>query len=83
MDSTFDQCAICLTDQQNPPIYKKRRFHFEIAWTKYEKCKEVIQDMWTNFSSILIRGVEINGLQKEINELLDEEETRWHQRSRV
>ena len=29
------------------------------------------------------RGAEINELRKEINELLDEEETRWHQRSRV
>ena len=29
------------------------------------------------------RGAEINELQKEINELLDEEKTRWRQRSRV
>ena len=29
------------------------------------------------------RGAKINELRKEINELLDEEETRWHQRSRV
>ena len=125
VELTSDHCAIFLTNQQNPPIYRKRRFHFEAAWTKYEKCKEVIQDMWTNFPGIqstiglveglkecaagltrwsqtnvgyhpqklqekrktlqaLVqkdedgnRGVEINGLQKEINEL------RKHQRSRV
>ena len=29
------------------------------------------------------RGAEINELRKEINELLEEEEMRWHQRSRV
>ena len=28
-------------------------------------------------------GEEIDKLRKEINELLDVEETRWHQRSRV
>ena len=28
-------------------------------------------------------GEEIDRLHKEINELLDVEETRWHQRSRV
>ena len=29
------------------------------------------------------RGAEINELQKEINELLEEEEIGWHQRSRI
>ena len=50
MESTSDHYVILLTDQQNPLIYRKRRFHFEATWTKYEKCKEVIQDMWTNFA---------------------------------
>lgn len=42
VESTSNHCAIFLTDQQNPPIYRNKRFHFEAAWTKYEKCKEVI-----------------------------------------
>ena len=131
MEPTSDHCAILLTDQQHPPIQRQKRFHFEEAWTKYEKCKEVIQEAWINYSStqstvglvealtecaaglsrwsrtdlgyyprkiqekrkslqVLVqedkdgnKGAKINELRKEINELLEEEEIRWHQRSRV
>ena len=74
MESTLDHCAIFLTNQQNPPIHRKRRFHFEAAWTKYEKCKEVIQDMWTNFSSIQSTIGLVEGLKECAARL-----TRWSQ----
>ncbi|XP_030939895.1 uncharacterized protein LOC115964782 [Quercus lobata] len=51
VEPTSDHCAILLTDQQHPAIQRQKRFHFEEAWTKYEKCKEVIQEAWINYSS--------------------------------
>ena len=74
MESTLDYCAIFLTNQQNPPIHRKSRFHFEAAWTKYEKCKEVIQDMWTNFSGIQSTIGLVEGLKECVAGL-----TRWSQ----
>ena len=129
--STSDHCALLLIDQQASPNHGKRRFHFEAAWIRYEKCKEIIQEVWKNHSGMhsssglveglndcasgLVRwncsdlghipqkiqekrkslqamiqadldgsnGEEIDRIRKEINELLDVEEIKWHQRSRV
>ena len=131
VDSTSEHCALLLTDQQASPNRGKRQFHFEAAWIRYEKCKEIIQEVWKNHSGLhsssgLVEGLndcasglarwnysdlghiprkiqekrkslqamiqadldgsngeEIDKMRKEINELLDVEETKWHQRSRV
>ena len=131
VDSTSDHSALILTDQQYPQRHRQKRFLFEATWTRYEKCREIIQDVWKSqlgvhspieligglkecadiltkwsqndlgFCSKKIQGKrkllqeavqadhdgsraeEIDSLRREINELLDEEEIRWNQRSRV
>ena len=130
-DSTLDHCALVLTNQRNIQGRGKRRFHFEAACVRHNKCKEIIQDTWKNHSGfqtaselseglrvcatgltrwnnfglrhdvqminekrkqlqVLVQadrdgsgGKEINALRKEINEMLDDEEIKWNQRSRV
>ena len=130
-DSTSDHCALVLTNQGNIQGRGKRRFHFEAAWVRHNKCKEIIQDIWKNHSGFQMAselseglrvcatgltrwnnsglrhdvrminekrkqlqvpvqadrdgsgGKEINALRKEINEMLDDEEIKWNQRSKV
>lgn len=43
---------------------EKKWFHFEVAWTKYEKCREVIQEIWKNHSELQSS----NGLVEGLNE---------------
>ena len=46
IDSTFDHCALLITDKTTPNQPRKRRFHFEAMWTKKEECKEIIKVAW-------------------------------------
>ena len=62
VDSTSDHCALLLTDQQASPIRGKRRFHFEAAWIRYEKCKEIIQEVWKNHSGMHSSSGLVKGL---------------------
>ena len=62
VDSTSDHCALLLTNQQASPIRGKRRFHFEAAWIRYEKCKEIIQEVWKNHSGMHSSSGLVKGL---------------------
>lgn len=71
VDSTSDHCALLLTDQQASPNRGKRRFQFEAAWIRYEKCREIIQEVWKNHSGMqslngLVEGLKncASGLEK-------------------
>ena len=47
VESTYDHCALLLTDAaivQN--LSTKRRFEFKAMWTKRAECKDIIQGAW-------------------------------------
>ena len=74
VEPSSDHYAILLTDQKHPPTQRGRTFHFEEVWTKYEKCKEVIQEAWINFSGIQSTVGWVEGLMECVAGL-----TRWNQ----
>ena len=39
-------------------------FYFEVAWTKYEKGREVIQEIWKNHSELQSSNGLVEGLKE-------------------
>ena len=62
-NSTSDQCALILTNQRNIQGRGKRRFHFEVAWVRHDKCKEIIQDTWKNHSGFQMASELAEGMR--------------------
>lgn len=52
VDSTFDHCALLVTDSFTPQLPKKRRFHFEAMWTKMEDCRNIIEAAWRDGTNL-------------------------------
>ena len=47
VESTFDHCALLITDANVVQKYpNRRRFQFEAMWTRREECKDIIQGVW-------------------------------------
>lgn len=53
VDSVSDYCALLVMDSVPQRVQKRRRFHFEVMWTKREDCKSIISEVWES-------GVELN-----------------------
>ena len=63
VDSTLDHCALVLTNQRNIQGRGKGRFHFETAWVRHDKCKEIIQDAWKFHSRFQTASDFVEGLR--------------------
>ncbi|KAK9987791.1 hypothetical protein SO802_028030 [Lithocarpus litseifolius] len=64
VDLTSDHSALILTDQQSPRRHKQKRFHFEVVWTRHEKCQEIVQETWRNQMGINSQTDLIGGLKE-------------------
>ena len=52
VDSTSDHCALLVSDSYHPQPLRKRRFHFEVMWTKRGDCRKIIEEMWSKNMSL-------------------------------
>ncbi|XP_023914218.1 uncharacterized protein LOC112025766 [Quercus suber] len=46
VDSTFDHCALLISDSTTQCQPRAKRFHFEALWTKNAECKTIIENSW-------------------------------------
>ena len=44
VDSTFDHCALLISDSIIQRRNRAKRFHFEAMWTKNAECKNIIEN---------------------------------------
>lgn len=63
IDSSSDHCALVLSNQRNIQGCGERIFHFEAAWIRHNKCKEIIQDTWKNHSGFHLASELAEGLR--------------------
>ncbi|KAK9986453.1 hypothetical protein SO802_031404 [Lithocarpus litseifolius] len=87
-DSTSDHCALLITDSiamqpsRKPDLARWNKSVFGYVPKQIQNKRKALNAL-TLQDSAGIMGNEINSLRREINDLLDCEETLWHQRSRV
>ena len=46
VDSTFDHCALFLTNSPSQYASNIKRFHFEALWSKNKECRNIIESSW-------------------------------------
>ncbi|XP_075663110.1 uncharacterized protein LOC142632622 [Castanea sativa] len=48
VDSTSDHFALLISNSVAYQQPRRRRFHFEVMWTKKEECMDIIEAAWRN-----------------------------------
>nr|XP_048334847.1 uncharacterized protein LOC125423747 [Ziziphus jujuba var. spinosa] len=85
-NSVSDHQALCLLLDGSAQLDLRpgNRFHFESVWLGELECANIIDEEWnfTPSGTVTMHDV-IQKVEDEINCLLDKEESRWKQRSRV